>query len=430
MWIRNILKIDFLLLFASLALVTVGVLFIYSSGLNTDRVLVSNEYIRQIVWASAGLILALALALLNYRRMYDFSVYLYLGTILLLIVTLFFRSRWLRIGPVGLQVSEFAKITTIVLLAWFLDMTQRLRSVSVRFIAACLIVFVPMALILIQPDLGTSLVFIPILLGMTFVSGISLYYIFFLLLLIVFTSVFLLLPIWQTVIMKNAYPELMALVNVRFAVAACLFFAFIAALSWLGFRRYRKRHFFWFCYGASILSITLGASYVAQRILKEYQMMRLIIFMDPSIDPRGAGWHILQSITAIGSGGMYGRGYLHGTHSQYRFLPEQSTDFIFAILSEEWGFFGGVFVFALFLFIALRLVKIMQTTSDLFGSYIVAGLVSMYSFHFLVNVGMTMGVMPVTGIPLTFVSYGGSALVSAMAGIGLALSVHIRRFKR
>jgi rod shape determining protein RodA len=156
--------------------------------------------------------------------------------------------------------------------------------------------------------------------------------------------------------------------------------------------------------------------------------MRLIVFLDPYVDPRGSGWHIIQSITAIGSGGLSGRGFLQGTHSQYQYLPEQSTDFIFSILSEEWGFFGGIIVFALFLLILMRLLRITRHTVDSFGSYIVAGLVSMYAFHFLVNVGMTMGIMPITGIPLLFVSYGGSALVSSMAGIGLTLRVLVRRY--
>jgi rod shape determining protein RodA len=165
-------------------------------------------------------------------------------------------------------------------------------------------------------------------------------------------------------------------------------------------------------------------------VLKDYQLMRLIVFLDPNVDPRGSGWHIIQSMTAIGSGGLMGKGFLQGTQSHYRFLPQQSTDFIFSIFTEEWGLLGGLLVFGLFLLICLRLVKIIKTTSDNFGAYIASGLAAMYSFHFLINVGMAMGVMPITGIPLLFMSYGGSALTSAMAGIGLAMSIHVRRFLR
>ena len=157
--------------------------------------------------------------------------------------------------------------------------------------------------------------------------------------------------------------------------------------------------------------------------------MRLIVFLNPNIDPQGSGWHIIQSITAIGSGGLWGKGYLQGTQSHYRFLPQQSTDFIFSIFSEEWGMAGGILVFALFLLLCLRFVRVMRITTDPFGIYITAGLSAMYAFHFLVNVGMTMGIMPITGIPLMFMSYGGSAMISAMAGIGLALSVNVHRFQ-
>jgi rod shape determining protein RodA len=175
--------------------------------------------------------------------------------------------------------------------------------------------------------------------------------------------------------------------------------------------------------------LSLGASFVSHKVLKDYQIMRLIVFLDPNVDPRGSGWNIIQSITAIGSGGLLGKGYLQGTQSHYRFLPQQSTDFIFSIFTEEWGFLGGLLVFTLFLIICLRLIRIMKNTSDTFGAYIAAGLSAMYIFHFLINVGMTMGIMPITGIPLHFMSYGGSSVISAMIGIGLSLSIHVRRFQ-
>jgi rod shape determining protein RodA len=205
----------------------------------------------------------------------------------------------------------------------------------------------------------------------------------------------------------------------------------IAAIALFGFIRFRKkkRYFFWIVYGIAVLIISLGASFMSHKVLKEYQIKRLIVFLDPNVDPRGAGWNIIQSITAIGSGGLSGKGYLQGTQSHYRFLPQQSTDFIFSIFTEEWGLLGGLLVFALFLLICLRLVRIMRTTSDSFGVYIAAGLSGMFIFHFLINVGMTMGIMPITGIPLLFMSYGGSSVISAMTGIGLSLSIYVRRFR-
>jgi rod shape determining protein RodA len=285
-----------------------------------------------------------------------------------------------------------------------------------------------MLIVLIQPDLGTALVFIPILLGMTYIAGTPIRYIVFLGLFISFAGIFLVLPLWQTAIMKNAIPVLMILVSKRFIAASCLTLSLVVLIAGFGLVRYKRRYFYWICYSAGIIILSLGVSFAAYKVLREYQVMRLIVFLDPDVDPLGYGWQINQSTTAIGSGGIFGKGYLQGTQSHYRFLPEQSTDFIFSILSEEWGFIGGVLVFALFLVILFRLIRIMRITSEAYGSYIVAGLVSMYAFHFIINVGMTMGIMPITGIPLMFVSYGGSALLTAMIGIGLAFSVHVRRY--
>ncbi|MDR2740449.1 MAG: rod shape-determining protein RodA [Treponema sp.] len=435
MKLRNFLEIDLPLIFSAIILSVFGILFIYSSGVTSTGVLVSTEYIRQIIWAVAGLIAALIIAIVDYRRFYDLSIYLYLGTIALLVYTCFFgrlvngARAWIGVGAFGIQPSEFAKITTIVFLARYLDGSKRSRNGFVRFALSCAIVFVPMVVILLQPDFGTSLVFIPILLVMTFITGISLRYVLFLGACIVFTALFMVMPLWQSNILHQSMPSMNILNNMKFVMITILGLGIIDAVALFGFLRYKKRYFYWIVYFTAIVILSLGISFVSHKVLKDYQIMRLIVFLDPNVDPRGSGWNIIQSITAIGSGGFLGRGYLQGTQSHYRFLPQQSTDFIFSIFSEEWGFLGGLLVFTLFLIICLRLVRIMKVTLDPFGAYIAAGLSAMYIFHFLINVGMTMGIMPITGIPLLFMSYGGSALTSAMTGIGLALSIYIRRFQ-
>jgi rod shape determining protein RodA len=435
MKMRNFLEIDFPLIFSALILSVFGILFIYSSGVTSTGLVVSNEYLRQILWSAAGLVIALVIAMIDYRRLYDLSAYLYFGSLLLLLYTCFFgrlvngARAWIGVGAFGIQPSEFAKITTIMFLARRLDGTKRSGKSFSRFAASCLIVFAPMALILLQPDFGTSLVFIPILLAMTFIAGISARYVFFLGACIAFASLFIGLPLWQSYILRRAAPSLNILANIEFIGITILALCIVAGIALFGYIRYKKRYFYWILYFAAIVILSLGASFAARRVLKDYQIMRLIVFLDPNVDPRGSGWNIIQSITAIGSGGFAGKGYLQGTQSHYRFLPQQSTDFIFSIFSEEWGLLGGLLVFGLFLIICLRLVKIMKSTSDHFGALIAAGLAAMYIFHFLVNVGMTMGIMPITGIPLLFMSYGGSALTSAMAGIGIALSIYTRRFQ-
>ena len=164
------------------------------------------------------------------------------------------------------------------------------------------------------------------------------------------------------------------------------------------------------------------------KVLKDYQIKRLIVFIDPDSDPRGAGWNIIQSKVAIGSGNIFGQGFLRGTQSHYRFLPEQSTDFIFSILAEEFGFVGGISVFILYLVILLRMIFILRKANTAFGYYVCAGIIAMFFFHFIINVGMVMGIMPITGIPLLLLSYGGSSLWTAMICLGLVMSIKAHKF--
>jgi rod shape determining protein RodA len=435
MRIKDIAGIDFPLLIASVILTIFGILFIYSSGITSTGELIADEYIRQIVWGSSGLALALFLALFDYRRIYHISHYLYAGTLILLLYTCIAgryvsgARAWLGIGSFGIQPSEFAKLTTIIFLARYLGNSKHAKNQLLRFFIACIITVMPMLLILLQPDFGTSLVFIPILLSMTFLAGIAGRYILFMVLCIAFSGILLVLPLWQEYIRQTNFVLTNILTSQKFIMLAVLFLLLIFGIALAGLLIYRKRYFYWIDYGMAVSILSLCVSFAARKVLKEYQIMRLIVFLNPNIDPRGSGWHIIQSIIAIGSGGFYGKGFMQGTQSHYRFLPQQSTDFIFSIFAEEWGFLGGILVFVLFLLIFFRLIKIIKSTSDPFGRYIVTGVCSVYFFHFVINAGMSMGIMPITGIPLLFMSYGGSALLSAMAGIGLCLSIYIRRFR-
>jgi len=432
----DILKIDYLLLLPVLILIVLGILFIYSSGITSAGIQVSNEYIKQIIWASSGLAAAVILALTNYRRLYNISLYIYFFSMLPLIYTLIFgrliynAARWLRFGAFGIQMSEFVKIAVIILLARFLADTDHNREAFSRFSVSCLIVALPMGIVLLQPDLGTALVYIAILLTMIFMAGVSMRYVAFMISCIALTGLFLVLPLWQTYIMRNTFPFLTILTSPKLLLLAVLFFLLIAAIALFGYLKYKKFYFYCLVYGAGIIIFSLCTSFGARLVLKNYQIMRLIVFLDPNVDPRGAGWNIIQSIIAIGAGGFTGRGFLQGTQSHYRFLPEQSTDFIFSIFSEETGLLGGLVVFALYFFICHRLLVTMKTSADPFAKYVCAGLAGMFGFHFIVNVGMTMGIMPITGLPLLFMSYGGSSILASMIGVGIALSIYIRRYNR
>jgi len=434
--LRNIFEIDYILLLPVIILMVLGVLFIYSSGITSTGVQVSNEYYKQIIWASVGLVVAVFFSLINYRRLYNLSIYIYLISILPLVYTLLFgheiynASRWLRIGSYGIQMSEFVKISVIIMLSRFLADTDRSKETFSRFIISCIIAFIPMGIVLLQPDLGTALVYLAILITMIFMAGVPMRYVSFMISCIALTGVLLVLPYWQEHILRKSIPYITALTNIKIIIISIIFFTLIAAIALFGYIKFKKKYFFWLVFVSAIIVFSLGTSYGARKILKNYQIMRLIVFIDPEVDPRGAGWNIIQSVTAIGSGGVTGRGFLQGTQSHYRFLPEQSTDFIFSIFSEEAGFIGGIIVFALFMFICYRLLVTMKTVTDPFAKYFCAGLAGMIFFHFIINVGMTMGIMPITGLPLLFMSYGGSSILTSMIGIGIVLSIYIRRFNR
>lgn len=435
--IRTVAKsLDWLVVASLAALMVIGVLFIYSSGVNSEGVLVTNEYVKQIVWAVTAVALMLAVALIEPKRLVDYTLPLYLAMIAVLVYTRLFGKvvngarSWLGLfGDIGIQPSEFMKIATTLFLAKYLESTMHQAGSLKRFVVSLSIALLPMGLILAQPDFGTALVFLPIYLGVAFVMGVGSRYLAFLLLTGAITSVMTVMPLWQAlesgeppILLRMLYEE--PYVFMVIGVVALVF-----ALAALGLRFFKRRYFYWIAFAALAVALGLGASVLGHKVLKEYQIMRLVVFLDPSVDPLGSGWNIIQSVTAVGSGGLAGKGFLQGTQSHYRYLPQQSTDFIFSIVSEELGFIGGVAIFSLYLLVALRLLLSARTVVSKFQLGVIAGVVSILLFHFMINTGMAMGIMPITGIPLLFLSYGGSSLWSASIGIGLCLGIGARRYE-
>ena len=430
--IRNITNFDYLLFLAVIALSVIGILFIYSSGVNSDGVSVSSEYIKQLIWVISGVVLLFAVSLYDYNKIGERILLIFIFTMLLLVYTRLFgknvkgATSWIGIGSFGIQVSEFTKIIYILYLAWYLARSQNENELR-RFIKAAVIMAIPMFLILLQPDLGTASVYLPIFLIMCFIAGLPLRYVFGLLGIAACTLIFTLLPLWETSILRRASLAVKVFGNKNFALLVIFSLTGAAVIAVLGYVLLKRKYYYWIGYVLGIVAVSFAGALVGSRKLQDYQMKRLIIFLDPNIDPLNAGWNIIQSMTAIGSGGKTGLGFLKGTQSHYSFLPEQSTDFIFSILAEEWGFLGGLLVFGLYAIIFLRIFLIIQKTSDLFGKLIVSGVVAMLFFHFVVNIGMVMGFMPITGIPLLFLSYGGSSLWTAMIAIGLVIGINLRQ---
>jgi rod shape determining protein RodA len=299
----------------------------------------------------------------DYKMLQGYGNKLYIfNLIMLLAVMLVGQSalgaqRWISIGPISIQPSEFSKIIMIISLAAMLeDRVGKLNNIH-DLLPVAAYVGVPFLLVLKQPDLGTSLVFMAIFFGMVFVCGINL-----------------------------------RLLGGIFATGIAMM-----PLLW---------HF-----------------------LKDYQKMRIMVFMDPNVDPLGSGYHIIQYKIAIGSGMLFGKGLFEGTQSQLDFLPENHTDFIFAVVGEELGFIGVVVLLLLYLVVLWRGVQIAQDASDIFGRLLAVGITSMLAFHVLVNVGMTLGIMPVTGIPLPLMSYGVSSLTTNIVAIAILLNIQLRKKK-
>jgi rod shape determining protein RodA len=357
---RRLLKnLDFVML-GTVAVLTVISLFVISSASSDDPLFYVK---RQAGWVAVSLVAFVITLSFDYHDFSRYAKHLYYLNIALLVATLLIgdvskgAQRWLDIGPARLQPSEFAKLIIIITLANLLSQKAgqllRLRDLVPVFIH----VGIPMVLILRQPDLGTSLVFIAILLGMLFVAGIP----------------------WQIM--------------------------------------------------AAILGSGAAAAPVLFHFLEDYQKRRLLVFMDPYADATGAGYHVIQSMIAIGSGRLWGKGLFGGTQNRLGFLPEQHTDFIFSVIGEELGFLGAAFILLLYLILIYRGVRAAGKARDDFGTLIITGVVTMFLFHILVNVGMTTGIMPVTGLPLPFMSYGGSSYLTNMIALGLLLGVYMRRHK-
>ncbi|WP_027717009.1 rod shape-determining protein RodA [Desulfovirgula thermocuniculi] len=378
--------------------------------------------LKQVLWVLIGLVVMALVLYIPYEDLAKHARGLYILNLLMLVAVLFVgrealgAQRWIQVGPFVFQPSEFSKLILIVTLAQFLvsreGRLQRLRDLLPVFVH----VGVPTLLVLKQPDLGTSMVFVAIMFGMLFLAGARPSTLAALLgagmaLLVALFVLHAHLHQAEALLEK----QLLALEEEKKTAVAAPAREELNKKYEEVFREYQeasRRHDFFH-----------------RHTLKEYQVTRLTIFLDPKSDLLGAGYHIWQSLIAVGSGGFWGKGLLGGTQSHLTFLPIRHTDFIFSVVGEEAGFLGSVFLLGLFLLILYRGIRIAASARDLLGALMAGGVVSMFAFHVFVNVGMTIGIMPVVGIPLPFFSYGGSNMIMNLAALGLLLNVYVRRRK-
>jgi rod shape determining protein RodA len=395
-----------------LALVGVGLVAIYSTthGPAAEQLAASvqSNFYRQLTWlgiCAVGIGVALMLPVRFFRN----AAYpVYATTILLLIAALIFGKEvngaqsWLVIGPLRLQVSELAKVGTVLAVAQLLaDRRQRGRSVQYALKASGMILL-PAILIVMQNDMGTALVFFGLVPIMLFWSGLP------------FTTILLMI--------SPAIAGYLSLVYMPAAIAFSVLFT--AGIVWTTGQRYLGAIAMAFTGGVAAVS-SIAISYV----LQPHQVARLVSFTNPEAEEfrQGVGFHLVQSKAAIGSGGLWGKGFMQGTQTQGAYVPEQSTDFIFSVIGEEFGLAGSLLVLGLFAILLLRLIKLGTDVKHPFGSIVAAGAVGVYLLHIFVNIGMATGILPVIGIPLPFLSYGGSALLANTAMLAIVLTIHMRR---
>ncbi len=353
---------DWGLLLMILALCFVSVAEIYSATLHTKYV---GFHTKQVYWILGGLAAMFIFSKIDYHKLLDWAPWAYgvclvaLVAVKLVGVKVLGAKRWIKIGPMHFQPSEWVKLILILAVArYFANLGG--RSLTWRDIfKAFALVGIPMLLVLMQPDMGTALTYSPVLVAGLFLGGIN---------------------IRQSLVLITAG-----------------------------------------------LILVLGA-WNSGKILKPYQKARLTGFINPDNDPKGAGYQVLQAKIAVGAGGIWGKGAEKGTQTQGAFIPIPHADFIFAAFSEEHGFVGAIFVLLLYFFVLMRLIQNAQTAADLSGSLIIMGIVAVLTFQILVNVGMVIGFMPVTGIPLPLMSYGGSSVLFTFLALGVAMNVRMRRF--
>jgi rod shape determining protein RodA len=363
---RLIQNFDWVTFATVIVISLIGIMTVFSATRQPGQAAQSPLFLKQAMWLLVGLVGLIAFMSFDYIWLSRISIPVYItGLVFLLIVLIAGKTgmgaqRWISLGPIAFQPSEFFKLIFIIMLSQYLSLLRggigMLQLLRTFFIIA----FIPFILLVKQPDLGTAIVVFIIFFSMLLAKGLQ--------------------------------RKALALVVILGLVSL----PFLGNIMWTG--------------------------------LKDYQKNRLIAFVDPEADPSGIGYHINQSKIAVGSGEVLGKGFLKGTQGPFRFLPERHTDFIFAVFAEEWGFAGSVVLLMLYLLLIMRGLDTVRKAKDEFGMMLAAGITIMFSVYFLVNIGMTLGIMPVVGIPLPFMSYGGTALLSNFISAGVLINVRTRRF--
>jgi rod shape determining protein RodA len=395
-------RIDLPTLLATLGLAIMGLLAIYSATYDAKM---SELFFKQLVATGIGLLGLIVAALTPLRTLQRISLPAYFVSTLMLVTVLLIGKQvsgsqsWLQVGPFRVQPAEFAKIATVLALAVYLSRSDVHLSRMKDVVVSALIVIIPVGLILKQPDVGTTLIFFGMFLPVLYWGSSPPFTILALVSPGVAAIAALIGP--TTFFISVVVIGVLIWITKRNTISAAVLFSFIMLV------------------GISVQSI--------HSHLRPYQQKRIETFLDPNADPLGAGYNVLQSKIAIGSGGVFGKGYLQGTQTQLNFIPAQWTDFIFCVPGEEFGFVGAAIILTLFGVLLYSGVRIASVVKNSYASFVAVGITGIFATHIFLNIGMALGLAPVVGIPLPFLSYGGSALVANMTMVGLLLNLYAHR---
>ncbi|HPI21112.1 MAG TPA: rod shape-determining protein RodA [Candidatus Kapabacteria bacterium] len=395
---------DITTFFTYILLVGIGLISIYSATYDAGM---STNFFKQLTFVGMSIVVLFITMFLPLRWIVAYTEVAYISTLVLLLIVIFFGKEiagtkgWIGFGGFGIQPAELAKLVTLLAVAKFLTSKgadiKKIRDLG----TLALIVIVPVALIVLQPDVGTASVFAAILLGVLLWVGFDIFTLF----------IVIALPVIF----------LISLLGTTYYIVSLVIFSAVTIL-------FRKK--IYISTLAIVFAVVIGmASPLIFNNLMPHQKGRIETFLNPGNDPRGKGYNVIQSTLAVGSGGMTGKGFLQGTQTQLRYIPEQSTDFIFCVPTEEFGFVGGSVVIILIASLMLRALRISAESNSKYLSIVSFGIASIFFYHSIINIGMVIGLMPVMGIPLPFLSYGGSALLTNSAMVGLLLNAYRLRRK-
>ncbi|MEN2998650.1 MAG: rod shape-determining protein RodA [Brevinematia bacterium] len=426
---------DKVILSVVLLLVVIGLVNLYSASFYSDR----SIFLKQVIWVVVGFSLMIVLFFTKYEVLVSWAIPIYIVFLILTALTLFIGKEirgtksWLNIAGMGIQPSEFLKVGVLLLATKYLS-AEGINPKKLSTVVVLAMIFIlPVGVILLQPDLGMAISYFLYFLLFSMIAGINAKYLLLLLFLGFSLAFFPFLNAYIDFLLKMGVIERVSktvsvLISREFAYALLFSSIFIFLVSFVVSRVVREKTRLILGILLFLFSLAFLLGNIAYNTLKPYQKNRLMVFFSPEVDRLGAGYNVIQSEIAIGSGGITGKGFLNGSQNKLNILPERHTDFAFSVLGEEWGFIGVGVVITLFVILFIRLLWLISNAENMKSYFLLCGVTIVILINFTINMLMVLGLAPVTGLPLPFVSYGGSSIITNLALIGIVNNIYRERF--